>query len=57
MSTKTCRKTCCTRTAHAVADVEQLVKEHPELTREFIEDIIDAERAIAEGRTIPYKFG
>ena len=38
-------------------DVEQLVKEHPELTREFIEDIVDAERAIAEGRTIPYKFG
>ena len=38
-------------------DIEQLVKEHPELTREFIEDIIDAERAIAEGRTIPYKFG
>ena len=57
MSTKLAEKSVEQEQPTRLPDVEQLVKEHPELTREFIEDIIDAERAIAEGRTIPYKFG
>ena len=57
MPTKLAKKPAEQEQPTRLPDVEQLVKEHPELTREFIEDIIDAERAIAEGRTIPYKFG
>ena len=57
MSTKLAEKPVEQKQPTRLPDVEQLVKEHPELTREFIEDIVDAERAIAEGRTIPYKFG
>ena len=57
MSTKLAKKSVEQWPDRKLPDIEQLVKEHPELTREFIEDIIDAERAIAEGRTIPYKFG
>ena len=57
MPTKLAKKPVAQELPTRLPDVEQLVKEHPELTREFIEDIIDAERAIAEGRTIPYKFG
>ena len=57
MSTKLAEKPVEQEQPTRLPDVEQLVKEHPELTREFLEDIIDAERSIAEGRTIPYKFG
>ena len=57
MSTKLAKKPVEQEQPTRLPDIEQLVKEHPELTHEFIEDIVRTEQEIAEGRTIPYKFG
>ena len=57
MSVKHSKKSVEQWSDRKLPDIEQLVKDYPELTREFLEDIIDAERSIAEGDLTPYKFG
>ncbi len=57
MSAKLAKKPVAQWPDRKLPDIEQLVKDYPELTREFLEDIIDAERSIVEGDLTPYKFG
>ena len=57
MAVKLAKKSVAQWPDRKLPDIEQLVKDYPELTREFLEDIIDAERSIVEGDLTPYKFG
>ena len=57
MSAKRSKKPVVQCPDRKLPDIEQLVKDHPELTREFLEDILQAEKDIAEGNVTPYKFG
>ena len=57
MSVKHSKKSVAQESTELEAQIDEIARDNPDLSRELIEGILEGKKDIAEGRVSPYKFG
>ena len=57
MSVKLAEKPIEQEAAELEAQIDEIARDNPDLSRELIEGILEGKKDLAEGRVTPYKFG
>ncbi len=57
MSEKHSKKSVEQEDVDLEAQIDEIARDNPDLSRELIEGILEGKKDLAEGRVSPYKFG
>ena len=57
MSVKLAEKPVEQEATELEAQIDEIARDNPDLSRELIEGILEGKKDLAEGRVTPYKFG